>query len=289
MPLQIASQALAELGESPSWDSKHNRLFWVDITGRKLFMLRKKKRPITYNLNQFVGAVVPRNKTSVVVALQHGFYYFHLRTNKLEHIVDPESHLVDNRFNDGKCDPKGRFWAGTTDSIGIDQKGALYSLNKDLQVSKKVDKVSTSNGITWSPDYQFMYFIDTPTRKVVRFQFDLKTGDISNQKEIIHIPAKTGVPDGMTSDEEGKLWIAHWGGSVVSRWDPVNGKLLDYIDVPAVNVTSCIFGGQQLKELFITTARIRTSEEDLEKFPNAGCVFKVNLGIKGLPSFSFGG
>ncbi|SFD65587.1 SMP-30/Gluconolaconase/LRE-like region-containing protein [Bacillus sp. OV194] len=137
-----------------------------------------------------------------------------------------------------------------------------------LLTKKKLGKVSTSNGLAWSPDHQYMYFIDTPTRKVVQFEYDLNSGHIENPIDVIYFAEDEGLPDGMTIDDEGMLWIAHWGGSKISRWHPKNGKQILSVPIPAFYVTSCTFGGKDLNELYITTARMENNDSKI--FPNAG-------------------
>lgn len=279
---ELVIDARATLGEGPCWDAENRLLYWVDILEKKIHIYN----PITREnrdmfIGQMVGAIVPRKSGGLVAALENGFYYVNPCIKTIDFIYNPESHLQENRFNDGKCDPVGRFWAGTTDSVGVDGKGALYCLHTDLSVSKQLEKVSTSNGLAWSPNGKYMYFIDTPTRKVVCFQYDMYTGHIKNPKDIIEIPEDEGLPDGMTIDEEGMLWIAHWGGGKITRWNPMSGEQLHTVRIPALYVTSCTFGGENLNELYVTTARTRMTETDLEVYPYAGGVFKIKTNVRG--------
>jgi sugar lactone lactonase YvrE len=145
-----------------------------------------------------------------------------------------------------------------------------------------------SNGLAWSPDYQTFYFIDTPSREVKAFDYDLETGAISNQRVAVVIPQELGFPDGMTSDMEGHLWIAMWGGAQVTRWDAKQGRLLEQIKVPAFNVTSCVFGGKDMNELYITTARKGMDEAGLKSYPLSGGLFRVQTNTTGMPTFEFG-
>ncbi|MGM7684953.1 SMP-30/gluconolactonase/LRE family protein [Cytobacillus sp. Hm23] len=289
--IELVVDAQATLGEGPCWDSKTQQLYWVDIFERKLFVYDShsgENRQI--QLNKLVGAVVPKEAGGLILAMEDGFFSMNVETERIQLINDPESHLPENRFNDGKCDPAGRFWAGTTDrNLKMNENGALYCLNTDLSVVKKRTRVNISNGLTWSPDHKHMYYIDTLTKKVIRFDYDISTGQIKDPIDIIFFRNGDGLPDGMTSDEEGKLWIAHWGGSKVSRWDPSTGEQISKIYVPAKNVTSCVFGGKDLNELYITTARSRTSEQDLAIYPHAGGLFKVVTDVKGSGTYRFGG
>ncbi len=288
--VELVIDAKASLGEGPCWDHQNQLLYWVNINDKRVCIFN----PVTnenreIELNQLVGAIVPRTSGGAIVALENGFYSLNLTTESLKPIIDPEEHLPNNRFNDGKCDSRGRFWAGTMDKSKPKDQGALYCLDLDMKVVKKVDKVGISNGMAWSLDNEFLYYIDTPTRKVVRFNFNIDVGEISNSTDIIHFPEDEGSPDGMTIDEEGMLWIAHWGGAKISRWNPNTGKQIQSIPIPALNVTSCTFGGKDLDELYITTARIGMSDKQLEEYPFAGGVFKIKPGVKGLHTNFFQG
>ncbi len=141
-------------------------------------------------------------------------------------LLNPEPHLPGNRFNDGKCDPAGRFLAGSMDNAEVEATGSLYSLDPDGSLKTLITGTRISNGLTWSPDYRTFYFIDTPTRTVMAYDYDLATGDIANPRPAISVPPELGWPDGMTSDSEGMLWVAMWGGAKLTRWDPATGHLL---------------------------------------------------------------
>jgi sugar lactone lactonase YvrE len=285
---ELVLDAKAMLGEGPSWDAASGRLHWVDIVRGEVHSYD----PATgtdgkYAIGQMVGAAVTDGNGKFILAAQHGFMEFDPETRSLTAIADPESHIPGNRFNDGKCDAEGRFWAGTMKMQAQDTTGALYCLHADLRVERKVANVQCSNGIAWSPDHTAMYYIDTPTRQVVRYDFDLETGRIAGGRPILEFPEGEGFPDGMTSDAEGNLWIAHWDGYGVSCWDPRTGKRLDKIGVPAARVTSCVFGGSRLDELYITTAREGLSDAELAGQPLAGGIFRYSPGVRGMPSYSF--
>ncbi|WP_085505003.1 SMP-30/gluconolactonase/LRE family protein [Thalassobacillus devorans] len=288
--VELVFDAKAQLGEGPSWDREQQVLYWVDIEGKKVNIFDPssgKNREIP--VDQRLGAVVPRNSGGAIAAMENGYYTLDLETGETRPIIDPEEGMTENRFNDGKCDPEGRFWAGTMSYSGIPENGALYCLDTHMKVEKKVDHVSTSNGLAWSPDHHFMYFIDTPTKQVVRYEYDQGSGTIQNPAIVVEIPDGEGKPDGMTIDMEGNLWIAHWGGSKVSVWNPDKGEQLRTIPVPALNVTSCAFGGKEMNELYITTASVGMEEEDLRKYPSAGGLFKVKTEVTGAPSYPFKG
>ncbi|WP_419891974.1 SMP-30/gluconolactonase/LRE family protein [Paenibacillus xylanexedens] len=285
----VAVQTPALLGEGPSWDAENNRLLWVDIESFKVHVYDPATgQDQAYDVGEHVGAVVPYRGDEVVVALRSGFHTYHLLTSELQAIEDPEQDKDTNRFNDGKCDAKGRFWAGTMSMNNESKAGSLYCLEQGQPVRTMVQGVSTSNGLGWSPDRQTMYYIDTPTRSIDRFDFDLTAGTIQNRTSVIHIAEEFGFPDGMTVDGEGMLWVAHWGGGRVTRWNPHTSELLQQIEVPADQVTSCCFGGPDLEELYITTARIGIKEERLKETPDAGSLFVIRPGVKGQETHTYG-
>ncbi|GAA0309076.1 sugar lactone lactonase YvrE [Gracilibacillus halotolerans] len=286
--VEIAYKIKAELGEGPSWDREQNVLYWTDIASSVVYIFDPNEGVnATIPIGQNVGAVVVDENSNLIVAAENGFYQYDMREKKLELIEDPEESIPENRFNDGKCDAKGRFWAGTMDREGRDPTGSLYCLDSSLTVEKKLSNLTTSNGIAWNMANDTMYFIDTPTRNVYVFDYDLETGRIENQRVAIKIPEELGSPDGMTIDTDDKLWIAGWGNGKLSRWDPVKGELLSTIDIPAKQVTSCTFGGENLDTLYITTARIGLSEQDLEQWPLSGSLFRLKTDVKGLAAHRF--
>ncbi|WP_221564583.1 SMP-30/gluconolactonase/LRE family protein [Alkalihalobacillus sp. TS-13] len=284
----VLGDIISDLGEGPSWDDKESVLYWVDITGKQIHRwLSFNNKVQSLTTTQFVSTVVPTNDGRLLCTLQNGFYLLKWEEQSWEHIGNPESRIGGNCFNDGKCDPQGRFWGGSMDLNGFPRKGALYTVDRDKKIRTVLEGVSCSNGITWSPDEKYMYFIDTPTRKVVAYDFSITKGTISNPRDIIYIPETQGFPDGMTSDEEGMIWIAHWGGYRVSRWNPYNGICLEVIHLPVEKVTSCEFGGNNNDELFITTAREGLTSVQHEKQPLAGRLFRVKVGIKGCKTYRF--
>jgi sugar lactone lactonase YvrE len=281
---------VSELAEGPLWDHDAQTLYWVDILGKRIHRYRTETGSSdSLKLDQYIGAVVQHASGGLIAAMQHGFHRIDFESGRVEKLADPESDRPDNRFNDGKCDPAGRFWAGTMSLKGQRGAGALYRLDRDGSVHKMADGVSISNGLAWSADRRTMYYIDTPTQSVYAFDYDLDTGEIANRRTVIRIPEADGSPDGMSIDAEGKLWIALWGGWQVGCWDPDTGEKLMSIRVPTAHVTSCAFGGPDFMQLFITTAREGLSAEELERQPEAGCVFTAQVGVAGLPADKYQG
>ncbi len=281
---ELLYNAKATLGEGPAWDAANQILYWVDVLEKRIYAGSK----LFLQLDDFVGCLAPRKDGGLIIAQRFGFWTFEPDTNKLVTFAAPKGEPSNNRFNDGKCDPHGRFVAGTMDNNEQEASGALYSLSTEGRVKRLLKEVRISNGIAWSPDFKKMYFIDTPTREVKVFDYDIETGQIADPRVIIHFPDTFGFPDGMTSDTNGNLWIAMWGGARVTQWKP-NGTLLEQFGVPALNVTSCVFGGPDMNELFITTARVGMDSSALQKYPQAGGVFRIQTNITGMPTFEFGG
>ncbi|THF80360.1 SMP-30/gluconolactonase/LRE family protein [Cohnella fermenti] len=289
--LWLVHDTKAELGEGPVWDSASERLLWVDIVAGRIheYDPQRPNTGISHELGSFVSSVVPRRSGGWAVTRQDGYYAYNPATAELARLAEVEGDKPGNRFNDGKCDPVGRYLAGTMSLSDKPGQGALYALDAEHAVRTLVGGIGCSNGLAWSADGSAMYYIDTPTRQVVAYDYDLATGAISGRRIAIAIPEDQGYPDGMTIDSDGMLWIAHWGGWQVSRWNPLTGDKLLSVPVPAALVTSCAFGGPALDKLYITTARVGLSAEDRDAQPQAGGLFCAEVGATGLPSAVFGG
>lgn len=287
---ELVVDARAALGEGPCWHAPSGKLYWVDIEGRTLHVHDPAGEPdLVYEMGLRVGAAVPRASGGLVLATEHGFQAFDLQSRVLTPLADPEGHLPDNRFNDGKCDPRGRFWAGTMSLVRRPRAASLYVLETDGSVRRVLDGVTTSNGLGWSLDHRTMYYIDTPTLEVAAFDYDEEQGTIAGRRAVVRFPEGVGRPDGMTVDAEGMLWVAHWAGGRVSRWDPRDGRMLDEVRMPATNTSCCVFGGPKLDRLYLTTARHKLDEATLAREPHAGSLFVIEPGVCGLPSFEYGG
>jgi sugar lactone lactonase YvrE len=286
----VILKAGAALGEGPIWDSSRERLLWVDIHGHALHEFDPATgRDRSFPMGEYVGTVVPWTGGRAVAALTRKAVSVDLDTGEMRTLAELPATVGNVRFNDGKCDPAGRFWVGTMALDGKREAGVLYSLGAELRFEERLKPVSTSNGIAWSLDGRTLYYIDTPTRGADAFDFDPGTGGISRRRRVVTFGAGDGSPDGMTLDEEGMLWIAHWDGGCATRHDPRDGRVLARVDVPSPRVTACWFGGKRLDTLFLTTARTGMSAEDLRKYPEAGHLFVVRPGVRGLPARPFAG
>ena len=288
---EVVTKHYCLLGEGPAWDNRQKRIFWIDILrGEIQYFYPDSNEHRTCKLGRMLGAIALKRSGGMIAALKGGFATIDLNKGTIQFISEVETHLPDNRFNDGKCDPAGRFWAGTMSISNTPHAGSLYVLEKDFTVNTKITGVTCSNGIAWSPDHKTLYYIDTPTRNVVAYNYDVINGNITDKRVVINIPKGKGYPDGMTIDTEGMLWIALWDGWKVIRYNPYTGKKLHQIILPVSKVTSCVFGGDTMEDLYITSARVGLLEYDLKVQPLAGSLFVIKKsGFKGMNGFEFNG
>ena len=279
----------AELGEGPVWDVARQCLWFVDIEGKRLH----RYDPATGGRASIavpmrVTAVAPARGDRLIAATEHGFAWIDPATGAVDPIHNPEAHLPENRFNDGKLDPAGRFWAGTMDDTKRTAQGSLYRLDADLRVTCHQTDYRITNGPAFSPDGRTMYESDTLRR--VTYALDLTAdGTLSNRKVWMKWPVSFGNPDGMTTDSAGNLWIAFWGGSCLRKLS-AEGAVLAEFALPVSNVTSAAFAGPELDRLFVTTARQALTADELETQPLAGGLFEIiGHGVTGRPAGVFVG
>lgn len=290
MELEQLTKEPATLGEGPCWHQEEQVLYWVDILGKAVHRYDPETgQDQQWDVGQLVGTVVPRASGGLLVALENGLADFDPQSGKLQHwdVLDDHQEI---RFNDGKCDPQGRLWVGSMDHVQEARAmGRLYRIDHDGSVHVMEEDITISNGLAWSPDNTQMYYIDSPTRQVCAYDFDAASGDISNRRTVITLTGDQGYPDGMTIDTEGMIWLAHWAGQRVCRWDPQLGELLDTISTPAPHTSCCCFGGPDRTELYITTARKGLTPEQLTAHPRSGHLFRCKTQVVGAPTYAFGG
>jgi len=286
---ELLLNSRSQLGEGALWNHKTRTFWWVDIEGALFHIYNPATgENDTWDVGQRIGTVVPDQQGNAIVALQDGIYRLRLADGSLDLLAKAHHDPQKFRFNDGKCDPAGRLWVGSIPMDGSRETAGLYRMDHDCTLIRVLDGVSISNGIVWTADHSIMYHIDTPTMEVRAYAFDKKTGEIEFRRVAITVPPGMGFPDGMSIDKEDKIWIAHWAGSAVYRWDPLAGRLLAKVEVAAKNVTSCDFGGENMDQLFITTASVGMSEEERGYMPHAGGLFIAKPGTTGVKSFFFG-
>lgn len=282
----IAFQHDAEVGEGSLWDERENCLYWVDIHGNAVHRYDPAagSNP-TRDVSEHVSTVVLDQGGGILVTTRNGFARFDWEARQLTRLGDPEEGNEATRFNDGKCDPAGRFWAGTMAYDCTEGAGSLYCMESDGTISKKLSDVTISNGLVWSGDARYFYFIDSLTYQIHRYDYDLETGHITNKHVVTEFDKDSeGLPDGMAIDREDGLWVAMFGGSSVLRIDPTTGERTHKVNLPASNITSCAFGGENLRDLYITSATVHLSEEQRSAQPTAGSLFVARSPIAGHPS-----
>jgi len=287
--LPVASPGPFSLGEGCVWDGRLRRLYWIDINENKLAWLDDGGLTTTKDLDGKPGTVaLTTDSDRVLLALDSGIKIYHLPSGNMMDLA-PYPEGPETRFNDGKCDPSGRLWVGTMSREGTHGAGTLYRMRAGGLPEPQVPGVTVSNGLCWSRDGMTFYYIDSATREIHAFDFHPDHGTLSGRRTVVTIPKDRGYPDGMTIDAENRLWVAHWLGSCVACYDPVHGGTLEVIDVPTPRVTSCCFGGEDLRTLFITTA-IGSPDggwTDLTMHPLTGAVFAARPGVIGLAATPF--
>jgi sugar lactone lactonase YvrE len=273
------------LGEGPIWNNELGSFFWVDIEKGILFRYHLESDKLeTRHFPHRIAVVLEGQDGKLLLGLDRSLVRYDWETEEKEVLCEVETDNTLHRFNDGKVDSKGRIWIGTLSTKFTKGAGALYRIGKDLIPKAQLNELTISNGMAWTSDLQTFYFIDTPTRQIKEYEFLVETGEIHFRRVAVVVPQELGFPDGMCIDQEGMLWVAHYGGSGVYRWNPKTGKLLDKIELPVPHVTSCCFGGENLDLMLITTAQENLSTEQLAKYPQSGDVFLVKLEVGGLES-----
>jgi sugar lactone lactonase YvrE len=286
--VELAFESNDMLGEGPVWAGAEQALYWADIWRPAL----RRWEPASGNYKTWampapIGSFALRQQGGAVLALKTGLYYFDFQTGATSFITDPEAGRADTRFNDGKCDRQGRFWAGTLDDDGEKlPKGSLYRLDPDGVLHTIRGQVTVSNGLGWSPDNRTFYFTDSPTRNIYAYDFDPESGRISRERIFAH--NERGYPDGLTVDAAGYVWGACWDGWQVVRYAP-DGSVDRVVEMPVQRPTSCMFGGPELRQLYVTSASRGLTEAELAKQPLAGSVFVIEAGVTGLPEPRFAG
>jgi sugar lactone lactonase YvrE len=269
-------------GEGPLW--WHGALYFVDIEGQRVHRFDPADgHEKSWEIGQRVGCVVPRDSGGLLIAGDHGLFFLDEESGQLTAITDPEPDKPDNRFNDGKCSPDGRFFAGTISLVKKPGDARLYRLDPDLTLHQAFGPVTNSNGIAWSADGKTVFYIDTPRREVLAF--DYEDGHLRNLRSVISTAHLDSSPDGMTIDAVGNLWVAFCHGGCVVCFDPESGAELRRIELPCLETTACAFGGPDLSDLYVTTGVHKSVPEE-----HAGRLLVIRgLGVKGVPANAFAG
>jgi len=279
-----------KLGEGVQWNPKDQSVYWLDIIDAKLFRYQLASQNLQHwSLPERPGCFAfAKDEPRLLMALASGFAWFDLNTGECEWIAKPEAHIVGNRSNDGRCDRQGRFWMGTIvdERHSPEQAAGLYCLDHNLQVTQHLSGLQISNALCWSPDGRWLYHADSPTRTLHRYDFDCDSAQLSNQYSLLQTPESVD-PDGACVDADGNIWNAQWGGSRVVCYAP-DGRELGRVMTPATQTTCCAFGGEKLDLLFVTSARIGLSNEQLQAQPEAGHLFIYQTQATGLEENWFG-
>ncbi|XP_006943729.1 regucalcin [Felis catus] len=283
-------------GESPVWEEASDSLLFVDIPAKKVCRwdsLSKGVQQVTVDAP--VSSVALRQSGGYVATIGTKFCALNWEDQSVAVLATVDKDKKNNRFNDGKVDPAGRYFAGTmaeetAPAVLERHQGSLYSLFPDHHVEKYFDQVDISNGLDWSLDHKIFYYIDSLSYSVDAFDYDLQTGKISNRRSVYKLEKEEQIPDGMCIDAEGKLWVACYNGGRVIRLDPETGKRLQTVKLPVDKTTSCCFGGKDYSEMYVTCARDGMDAEKLLQQPQAGGIFKITgLGVKGIPPYPYAG
>jgi sugar lactone lactonase YvrE len=288
--IECVLKSQCELGEGPVWDPEEQVLYWVNIKDHEIHRFDPGTGKDTFwETPADVGSIGLREGGGMVVALKTGFFFFDPRTEKFTAVAEPEAELPHNRFNDGKTDRQGRFWAGSLyDPDESKATGALWRLDTDLVTTKMIDGIFASNGLAFSPDIKVMYYADSRQRKVWAWDFAATDGAIRNRRVFIELKGGEGGPDGATVDDDGCYWLTQPPASLLVRYDP-KGRADRVIELPVSQPTCCTFGGADRGTLFITSAKYKLPKERLAKEPLAGNLFAIRPGVKGPADQKFKG
>lgn len=287
--VRVCPVPVAVLGEGPVWDAKAARLHWVDADQKKLFGFDPQSGVSdTTDLPAYPGCYAIRAKSGMVIAYRNQLALIDSDIAAAKTVETPGVDFSVERFNDGACDRRGRFWLGTMDRKLKEPVGSLFRLDPDLSLRKVEANLICSNGIAFSPDDRIMYHTDTGAGKIYAYDYDISTGNAANRRVFADFAGQTGRPDGCTIDAEGHLWIAQVGGGMVVRLDPKGSRARE-IKLPTARPTSAMFGGHDLRTLFVTTMKFGLSSEAAAEQPDAGGLFAIDLDVPGLPEPTFAG
>ncbi|HKU92845.1 MAG TPA: SMP-30/gluconolactonase/LRE family protein [Sphingomicrobium sp.] len=285
--VQCVADVHAVLGEGPVWVAREAALYWLDIKGRKIFRLGDDGSFAQWPTPMRVGSLAPRRNGAFIAGTDEGIAIVDPAADRFEIVANPEEALPGNRFNDGKVDRRGRFWAGTMDDSERDSTGTLYCVGPEFAWSVVDKDYKVTNGPAFSPAGDVMYHNDSARQVTYAFDLDAE-GHASNRRTFLQFGPGDGYPDGMTVDAEGGLWIAFWDGWCVRRYSP-DAQWIETVRMPVQRPTSCAFGGRDLDRLYITSASIDLDQNALKMQPNAGGLFMLTPGVRGLADVPYDG
>lgn len=279
-------EARARLGEGPLWDDRRNALYWVDIFNHRVHRFDPETgENETWNVGDVVGSVALIDDHRILVALRHEIAELDTTSGELRRLKRLDDLGPGSRLNDGKCDAAGRFWIGSMSTA--EGEAQLFRYDPDGTFRVMETGLTISNGLDWSPDGMTFYLTDSPVRRIYGYSFDLETGEISDRRVVVELKGES-VPDGLTVDEEGCLWSAQWDGGCVIRFAP-DGREIARVELPVPRPASCTFGGRRMNELYVTSASIDLTEEEIDESVTSGDLFCVRPGVSGRPPHRFAG
>jgi sugar lactone lactonase YvrE len=288
LPVRGLGDARTTVGESPLYDARTHRLYWIDVREtpaiHAIDLATGAER--RWPLGEDIGSIALTAGTQLVAGLRSGFATFDPRTGGLSAIVDPEPDRPDNRMNDGKCDASGRFWCASMNPESGGAEGSLYVLDRDLSHRRVHGGYFTPNGIAWSLDGATMFVADTRRGAIFSFPFDAVSATLGERRTFAELGALPGGPDGATVDAEGGLWSAQFDGACLIRYD-AGGRMDRVVRLPVSKPTSCAFGGTDYRELYVTTATRGLDAGARAAQPLAGRVLVLDVGVQGLPPARF--
>jgi len=270
------------LGEVPRWHALENALYWIDALKPAIHRLDPARGEVeSWAPPEKLGSFAPSAGGGLIIAGRNGFALYDPRGGSFERIADPEDKAAENILNDGRCDSRGRFWAGSMTKTMRRASGRLYRVARG-HVDALDDGIWVSNGVAWSPDDKTMYFADSHVHTIFAYDYDIATGAIGRRRGFADTRDRPGVPDGASADADGFLWVAMFDGACLARFAP-DGRLDRTVPVPVSRPTACTFGGPDLRTMYVTTARFRLAPEKLAVEPYAGGLLALDVGVQGLP------
>lgn len=289
--VECVLKAEAIVGESPVWCVREKALYWVDITGQKIHRFHPSTGANdTFHLPQPVTCVALRSRGGLLATLRKEFAFFDPETEALRVLEGVEEDKPDNRFNGGRCDRQGRFWAGTMNAKHWSSpSGSLYRIDADLRITHEQTGCICANGLDWSPDGRVLYFTESFAYSIFAYDFAADTGEITNRRLFTSVDKDLGAfPDGLTVDAEGGVWSVHNVAGRVVRYTS-DGKIDRVVQLPVPRPCGCAFGGEKLDVLYVTTARETMTADQIAKAPLSGSLFAVTTGLSGLAPSYFAG
>ncbi|MBE9166313.1 SMP-30/gluconolactonase/LRE family protein [Pleurocapsales cyanobacterium LEGE 06147] len=285
--LQNVLNARARLGECPLWDAERKLLYWVDIYNYRVHQFDPSAGSDRFfDVGDAVGSIALAGSDRLLLALRERLAFLNLQTEEVTFLMSVEADKPDNRLNDGKCDRQGRFWFGSMSEA--EPQANLYRYDPDGSLHVMEMGLTISNGMGWSPDEKTFYLTDSPTQKIYAYDFDVETGQINNRRVFVDLSGEPFVPDGLAIDSEGYLWSAMWDGWCLIRFDPEGQEVLR-VQMPVQRPTCCTFGGEQLNDLYITTASVGLSQKEIQKSFYSGDLFCLKTDVRGMSAVSYQG